>query len=113
MQIAICRLKVLLQQGHQVLFGFCRPETSVGENGSFEGAVTTAVRFQWNFLDGAADDCLCLFGIAPEIFDHHFDCDVFFVFFPAVVIGHHRKCGIGDLGFTRAFCLTEVCHSDY
>jgi hypothetical protein len=99
------------EEGREFFFGGGRPEVGGGHNGILQGAMTFALGL-WNSYDDIRNDAFGHFRVFVKVLDDHFDGDVFFVGFPAVVIGDHGHGGVGDLGFAGAFGFAKVSHAD-
>ena len=93
-------------------FGSGGPQFFVGHDGVFEGVVAGPARFGRDLGDDAHDDGLGLAGVFGQVGNDHVHRDVVLIAFPAVVVGDHGHCGIGDFGFACAFGFAEVGHAD-
>lgn len=70
------------------------------------------VRFGGNLRNNFGDDAFGHRGVFGEIGDHHFDGDMGFIYFPAIVVGDHGHRRISNFGFAGAFGFAQVRHAD-
>ena len=104
--------KVAFQDRPQFVDGFLGPDIALGDDGVFQGVVCRPVCFFGDFGDDRSEEFSGGVGVAVEVFDDLFDCDVVVVFIPGIVVGDHGHGGVGDFRFPGAFGFAEVGHAD-